>query len=488
MNLNHRSKYSAVAAAVAVACAVGANSGAEAATNLSGATLTLASQFIAAASASATQNVTFGASIGADYVSGDRVKVVLAGASFQTTAALSSPTGTAASGTCTLSVIGFADANTVNYRVPSSGMTNGTPCVFTLPIKTNTVGTAATLSFSSQFSTGETLEAATTARNVITTADQFSASVVKTLAGVVDVEKARYHFASDDTSGASTIAGNESQLVLSLGNATDAMSSVGRASVAAATITVTGDFTWLDDESTGFGTCAAGDLSGGNAVAVLVQASGVAQTGSLNCGTLSYVISGSAAGEFTGGLVTIAMGKANAATSTAGTYDRTIPAPQSYSAGVTFSYFSSGTAATARSEAELAATTSAGSFTLNGSTIYVPFLPYNSSTSRVVYLTNRSDQSGAVTATGIADGTGAVCPSFTVTTTAKANGVTLLTSGIDAGIRACYGADFDGKVALTIVSNIPGGKAEIFSAYNRNGSLTSVTNSSNGRDSTNTRN
>jgi len=487
MNLNHRSKYSAVAAAVAVACAVGANTGADAATNLNNPTLTLSSQYIAAASASASQNVTFGASIGADYVSGDRVKVILAGAEFQTSSALAVPTGTAASGTCTLSVIGFADANTVNYRVPSSGMSNGTPCVFTLPIKTSTVGTSATLSFSSQFSTGETLEAATTARNVIKTADQFSASVVKTLAGVVDVEKARYHFAADDTSGGSTLGGNESQLVLSLANATDAMSPVGQASVAAVTITVTGDFTWLDDQSSGFGTCTAGDLTGGNAQAVLVQASGVAQAGSLNCGTLSYVISGSAAGEFTGGHVTIAMGKTNAASSTAGTYDRTIPAPQSYSTGVTFSYFSSGTAATALSATELAATTSAGAFTLNGSTIYVPFLPYNSSTTRVVYLTNRSDQEGGVSASAIADGTGAACPSFEVAT-AKANGVTLLTSGIDAGIRACYGADFDGKVALTIVSNIPGGKAEIFSAYNRNGSLTGVANSSNGRDSNNTRN
>jgi hypothetical protein len=133
------------------------------------------------------------------------------------------------------------------------------------------------------------------------------------------------------------------------------------------------------------------------------------------------------------------------------------------------------------------ASTSAGSFSLNGSTIYVPFLPYNSSTTRVVYLTNRSDQVGAVTASAVADGSGAACPSFTVTT-AKANGVTLLTAGIDAGIRACYGADYDGKVALTIVSNIPGGRAEIFSGYNRNGSLTTVVNSSNGRDSTNTRN
>jgi len=42
MNLNHRSKYSAVAAAVALACAVGANTTADAASVVAGSTLTFA--------------------------------------------------------------------------------------------------------------------------------------------------------------------------------------------------------------------------------------------------------------------------------------------------------------------------------------------------------------------------------------------------------------------------------------------------------------
>jgi len=504
MNLNHRSKYSAVAAAVAVACAVGANQNLNAASAAAGATLTLAQQYVAAATTTASQAVTVGIIIGADYVQGDRVKIAITSgaAKFVNSGTPATPSGTvtstATSGGATstttltcgnLSVIGFADETNVNYRVGAGGLANGTLCNFVLPVRVSTLTDANTsLTFSSQFSTGESLEAPVSKR-VISTTDQFSASVVKALAGVVDVEKARFHFASDDTSAANAIVGgNESQLVLSIGNAA-ADVPAGVASVASVSVSVVGDFTWLDDSSAGFGTCAADDITSGNAQAVVVSgANGSAGTlASLNCGTLSYVISGAASGAFTGGLVTIALGKTNAATVAAGTYDRTIPAPQSYTTSVSFSYFSTGTAATALSASELASTTSAGSFSLNGSTIYVPFLPYNSSTSRVVYLTNRSDQTGGVSASAIADGTGAVCPSFNVAT-AKANGVTLLTSGIDAGIRACYGADFDGKVALTIVSNIPGGKAEIFSAYNRNGSLTSVANSSNGRDSTNTRN
>lgn len=503
MNLNHRSKYSAVAAAVAVACAVGANQNLNAASSVAGSTLTLAQQYVAAATTTASQSVTVGIIIGADYVQGDRVKVAITSgaAKFVNSGTPATPSGaititnTAGSSTTTsltcanLSVIGFADETNVNYRVGAGGLANGTQCNFVLPLRVTTLtDSAASLTFSSQFSTGESLEAAVTTR-VVATADQFSAAVVKTLAGVVDVEKARYHFASDDTSGANAIAGgNESQLVLTLAN-NSASVPAGVASVASVSVSVVGDFTWLDDTSSGFGTCAADDVAAGNAQAVLVSgANGSAGTlASLNCGTLSYVISGAASGAFTGGLVTIALGKTNASSVTAGTYDRTIPAPSSYTTSVSFSYFSTGAASGALSATELAGTTSAGSFTLNGSTIYVPFLPYNSSTTRVVYLTNRSDQTGGVSASAVADGTGAACPSFTVAT-AKANGVTLLTSGIDAGIRACYGADFDGKVALTVVSNIPGGKAEIFSGYNRSGSLTTVVNSSNGRDSSNTRN
>jgi len=499
MNLNHRSKYSAVAAAVALACAVGANQGANAASAASGATLTLAQQFIAAASSTLAQNVTVGFAVGADYVQGDRIKIAISGAEFVNTGTPATPSGTntvtTTSGgstvtttlTCgALSVIGFADATNVNYRVGAGGLSNGTICNFTLPAKVSTVAsTGASLTFSSTFSTGETLESSVS-RAVLRTADQFSAAVVKRLAGVVDVEQARYHFTSEDTQSSSLLDGRESQLVLTIGNDT-AIVPNGVAKVSSVTINVTGDFSWLDDESSGFGTCTAGDATGGNARAIASQAVGGANAAALNCGTLTYVISGGAAGELTSGLVTIALGKNNTTGSSVGAFDRTIPAPTDYSTSVSFTYYNTSSSSTLSATELASAAANAGSFTLNGSTIYVPFLPYNSSTTRVVYLTNRSDQQGGVSVSAVADGSGAACPSFTVAT-AKANGVTLLTSGIDAGIRACYGADFDGKVALTIVSNIPGGKAEIFSGYNRNGSLTTVVNSSNGRDSTSTRN
>jgi len=500
MNLNHRSKYSLVASAVALACAVGADQSANAASAVSGSTITVAQQFVAAATSSLGVTVTFGAATGANYVSGDRIKLTVSGAEFLTSSAISSPnalttvTTTVASNTTTVTttqtcanvdVIGYADATNANFRM-SGSLASGSTCYFTVPLKASTIAsTGASISFSSQFSTGESLEAAVS-RGVVATADQFSASVVKSLAGVVDVEKARYHFAADDTNAASTLAGNESQLVVSLGNATAGVLS-GQALVRDVTIRVVGaggGFTWLDDTSSGFGTCASSDLTAGNAQAVLANSGvggGVAAVPSLSCDTLSYVIS-AASGQFTGGLVTIALGRADANTATTGAYDRVIPAPQSYTTSIDFSYYQSSVLA-ATTVTELAST-SAGSFTLNGSTIYVPFLPYNSSTTRTVYLSNRSDQAGGVSFTAIADGTQTACASSNFPAiSAKANGVTLLTSAIDAGIAACYGANYDGKVSLTIVASIPGGKSDLFTGYNRSGALMSVPNSSSGRDS-----
>lgn len=500
MNFKQRSQYSLVASAVALACAVGADQSANAASVVAGATITVAQQYVAAATSSLGVTVTFGAATGANYVSGDRIKLTVSGAEFLTSSSISSPnatttvTTTVASDTSTVTttqtcanvdVIGYADTTNANFRLGGS-LASGSTCYFTIPLKASTIAsTGASISFSSQFSTGESLEAAVS-RTVVKTADQFAASVVKTLAGVVDVEKARYHFAADDTSGASALAGNESQLVVSLGNATAGVLS-GQALVKDVTIRVVGaggGFTWLDDTSSGFGTCSASDATAGNAQAALSLSGvggGVAAVTSLDCNTLSYVLS-AASGQFTGGLVTIALGRADANTATTGAYDRTIPAPQSYTTSIDFSYYQSSVSA-ATSVTELAST-SAGSFTLNGSTIYVPFLPYNSSTTRTVYLSNRSDQAGGVTFEAIADGTSAACASSNFpSVTAKANGVTLLTSAIDAGIAACYGASFDGKVSLTIVASIPGGKSDVFSGYNRSGTLMNIPNSSSGRDS-----
>jgi len=123
---------------------------------------------------------------------------------------------------------------------------------------------------------------------------------------------------------------------------------------------------------------------------------------------------------------------------------------------------------------------SAGSFTLNGSTVNIPFMPYGTGISRVLYLTNRSAQTGSVSIALIGDGTTAAC-NGTTTTTAKANGVTLLSTLLDDAVTACYGETYSGKVAAVITSNTPAASTEVFSAYNRSGSLTVVVNSSNGK-------
>jgi hypothetical protein len=494
MKLNERIQSSAVAAAVAIACGSGIIGVANAASfaTAAGSTVTLSRQFVELASTTATIGVAATVTLGVAYASGDRIRIAVSNAQFATSG-LATPTNAGGASFCTVDALSYADGTIANFRVPASGSAINSVCVFNLAVRTSTISQSAAtgLTFSSFISgTSESLETAIS-RNFVTTASQFGAAVTKTLAGVVDVEKDRYHFTGDDpTSGGIITGGFDSQLVVSVTNAVAGLSQTAR--VSAVTVSLTGDFSWLDDD--GSNSCSASDVTNGVAVAAFSQNAGPnsANVWSLsgvtgNCQTLSFVQSAGADGaSLTSGAITIAVGKnvsstSALATNSLGTIEKRIPAPQGYLVGVSFSYFNPdrGTA-TIGSVTPVAADTSAGSFTLNGSAVNVPFLPYGTGLSRIVYLTNRSAQTGSISFSAIADGESTACTSF-ASGTAKANGVTFLTQLIDDGITACYGANFGGKVAVTITSNTPAASTEVFSGYNRNGSITSVVNSSNGK-------
>ena len=484
MKLNEKVSYSAVAAAVAVACAGGAGlspSTAEAATT-SISTLVMSAQSNALATTSAFTTVTLAVALGAGYVSGDRIKIAIDGGSFPSTGKPDSVT--CGGGTISSTIY---DATSAQYR-SSSTIAEGTTCNFVVAIQTRGIGTGAGLTYSATYAgTSETFDTGT--RRVAARAvDQFSSGIGTRLAGEVDVNSGRYLFTTASVKGSLTGSGNEDHLVMTLTNNTATLSAgAAAAGVTAVVATVTGDFSFLDDDGTAG--CTSTDISAGRGVAV-------ASSGSLsiaeNCRTLTLSVPGGAAGEFTTGLVTLALGKNTtatagnyrASTTTAGTViEKVLFAPQSFAVGVAFTYYNTTTGAT--STGSLGTTTSAsgnaGAWTLNGATITVPFMSYTatgtSSLSRILYLTNRSAQSGAVSVSAINE-SGTACADFDVGTV-QGNSVLNMGAAVDAGIRACYGASFDGKVALTITANIPGSSATVYSAYNRNGSIATVVNSSN---------
>jgi len=477
MNLNEKISYGAVAAAVAIACAGGASVAptvAEAA-GLSGATLVMSKQSNALASSGASQLVTLTATIGANYLSADRVKL----SASPTTLALFPSTGKPADVVCAGATLGSSNYNStdVSYRA-NGNIPEGTVCNFTVAIRPAAISGTVGISYQAFFGSSSDVNDTASARTVARVVDQFASAVTTRLNNVVDVNSGRYHFtAATDNSVGSLLGGREDHLVIALTNASASV--VTAATVTSVAVTVLGDFSFLDDDGTAG--CSSGDISGAYGVAADSDATGTLAISS-DCRSLSWLTS---ADQATGD-ITIALGKSQAASSTAGTntagvaVEKLLTAPQSFSASVAFTYYNTARGpATQGSLETTAAGTSAGSWTLNGASIDVGFMPYTDGTSRILNLTNRSSQTGNVTVSAINEA-GVECPAFSVGTI-SATSILNISSAVDTGIRACYGASFAGRVALSLIANVPGDQAELYSGYNRSGSLSTVVNTSNGR-------
>jgi hypothetical protein len=126
-------------------------------------------------------------------------------------------------------------------------------------------------------------------------------------------------------------------------------------------------------------------------------------------------------------------------------------------------------------------TDDAGSWTLNGFSAFVPYMPYNDAAgiSQIIYITNKSNQSSTLDIDAY-NQAGVEC-SFTTTTVAGPGAVTLLTGDVKAGLEACYGAGFNDRVSFNVTGSLPGSLAELVTAYNVNGNRVQVINNSNGR-------
>ena len=159
--------------------------------------------------------------------------------------------------------------------------------------------------------------------------------------------------------------------------------------------------------------------------------------------------------------------------------------------------------------------TDAPSLTVDAFSAEIPYMPYGSGISRIIYVTNRS-LTAPVKFTA-RDEAGVFCASTNFpAVSARGSSVTLLSTAIDAGVAACYGANWTGKVRISVIMDIPRSsddtyastaslssgatsvgastsiteagtvrrstaRAEIYSAYNVSGNRVTVTNTSNGR-------
>lgn len=258
---------------------------------------------------------------------------------------------------------------------------------------------------------------------IATYTSQFSAKAVKT-DGIIDVGNERYTF---DITGAATSKVAETFGITIKSKQVD-INSVTSAKPAKSVLT--GSFGFLAGTD---GKVAATDLS---------------STGTTVINAALTTVTDTAA-------TAITVGTDSTATFTATVDGKTQTlAPQTFTVSTEFDYTDAGS-----KSQTFTATAAAGGWTLNGSSSYVPFLPFSSGFARSVTVTNKGKVAGAITVDWISAG---VKATTTLTTMAVGQSVTEIASELNA-LAAANG--ITGDAALTIVVNSPDADISVNALY-----------------------
>jgi len=338
---------------------------------------------------------------------------------------------------------------------------------------TSTVGV--TLSQSSFISGGSTsFDTQTTATKIHQAQAQFSVASITGFSGTIDVATGRLAWA-----GTTPVLSRSLSLVLSGSTADMASNSIANSYAETSNVTfnasvygttATPMFAWLDDDANG---CTADDLTTGPGSASV--STGGTLSISANCATLTASMP-AAVGVTAGGTartVSITLSKASSSTGL-------VLQQGSFSVSPSFVVSASQTATQSVTAA------AAGSFTINGALVNIPYMPYGTSGTSAItqayYITNTSTTAGVVTGTA-RNQAGVSCNLGTVGT-AAAQSVTNLSTGINNAIASCYataGVFPEGtRVYIDLISNTDITNTLVNATYNVGGSSrVQVTNDSN---------
>jgi len=408
--------------------------------------------------------------LGAEYTVNDIVTFTLSGAEFDI--ALSAPaiayadaSGGDFTGTMTLGLLNNT-ATTATFRitdlVPVTGDAITTGDTLTLSGLVMTTATVLdetgdiSVAYSAETNTAQVLDGTGTLTDVAATVvAQLSSSVTKPLNGIIDVENGRQQF----TAGNDTITTDV--LVVTL---TEAVAAVNDAVYDGAVHVIEGDFSWMDTDGTpgvdagelaaAFGVTGNGDdtfVSVINAAmnAITITATDLAAD-AVEAHTMTFTVAG--------------VGVGNA-----------ILSAQDFDVSTTINYT---TAAAAAATKATAVEASAGSWTLNGSAVNIPYMPYGSGISQIINLNNAGTQSGDVSVEGFDRAGNFYGP--VVVGTAAPGAQTALAGAIKAALVA-EGLPASERVSLTVVSNVPADDVTVYSAYNPGTGTVMIVNDSNGK-------
>lgn len=294
-----------------------------------------------------------------------------------------------------------------------------------------------------------------------------SISVTSALNGVVDFQDSLgYGFAESD--GARTGLGNTDQLTLTVTSRDTANSFAGTASV---------QFALAAESGKSFAFLCTGNpsnvLNSSGATARYASGSGADVTVNSGCTSLSVTDDVTAAAN----TVNIGFGSTQATPSVGVTID-----PMTFPAAIATLKIGATTVATS-------ASLTLGSWTSNGSTVQIPYMPINTTAGAgkidpVIIISNRSNAIGTISAT-VRDEDGNTCAiSDSVLGTIAAQRTKSVGGAIRDAIAGstCSTLGSVEKVAVTLTVTLPSGSTEVYSGYTVGGdSRVTVVNSSNGR-------
>lgn len=392
--------------------------------------------------------------LGAEYTVGDIITFTFAGGDVDVdTAPPSHTTNGVNAGSVTVGLLS-STASVLTYRVTEivAGATTigETITLADLEFDRDSViaGGSTTVTYAAETSTGISIDAGTTSTaDLFDTMASFTVAVTTDLDAVIDVEELRIQFTTTNVIDT---------LVFDLD--TDEVSAYpALAAGVLVDVVLTGDFTYLDTDAVTAGI----QLHANSSVTLSGQVSGTAAA-VLTATTATWADIGVVAAEEL--TVTINSTGATALKST-----NVIP-EQTFALDLDINYDDHGTnpaaAGTAAASDTVSVSKDAGEWTLNGSVVNVPYLPFGPSTQPILRHTNKGAQTGDITLRYMVEGEHTSFQDGGVLVTLATPGVRNLLSEVSAALLADgYDATASGfKVALEITTNVPSGDATVYAA------------------------
>jgi S-layer protein Slr4 len=403
------------------------------------------------------------ARLNAEYALNDTITFTFACACLVDTSLPSTLTSTTAGGQTLTFALLNSSADAATYRVTNRANSASTKNLeVTLPntVKVDmskaasgvSVAFSAATSSGAAFDTSLTFDPTTTdfaaSKTLVTVSNQFAGSVVTSLDGIIDVNPA-----AGTTPLTTFTTGTSDVFTVKTHQATVTTTFAKTADVSAVTYTLSGDFSWATEArkaSVFTPSCPSGSTA--SAVTLVASATGSV---SWNCVGRDAVGESSSSG-----------GSSSLTINAAGQTGLTALPTATFTVASSTSYFSpsgqSGATGTTTSSSTIAANTAAGSWTINGAQIFVPYMPYGSTIDQVIYVANKSSVTGDISVQYIGTDTTSVVNLGKVGSVSGRS-----TLNISPLIKAALpaAAQASGRLAFIITINAPANDVDILASY-----------------------